>query len=149
MTTYCTQCRYNTYTGKHNELEAFGMKKSMEDLFYKYHVNAAFSGHVHAYERFPPIYDNVTTNNATIYFTVGAGGQSYGKVYVTPPFYYDLSIHLSFSLTLCFSFFLTISLLFFVSLILSLFVYLSFSLFLFVYFSFFLSLSSVLLFPFK
>ena len=72
-------CRYNTYTGKHNELEAFGMKKSMEDLFYTYHVNAAFSGHVHAYERFPPIYKNVTTNNATTYFTVGAGGQSYGK----------------------------------------------------------------------
>lgn len=55
------------------------MKKAMEGLFYKYHVNAAFSGHVHSYERFLPIFNNVTTNNATIYMTVGAGGQSYGK----------------------------------------------------------------------
>lgn len=70
---------YNTYTGKHNEMEAIGMKKAMEDLFYKYHVNAAFSGHVHAYERFLPMYKNVTTVNATIYMTVGTGGQSYGK----------------------------------------------------------------------
>ena len=71
--------RYNTYTGKHNEKEAFGMKKAMEDLFYKYHVNAAFSGHVHAYERFLPMYKNVTNTNGTIYMTVGTGGQSYGK----------------------------------------------------------------------
>ena len=72
--------RYNTYQGKHNELEAFGMKKAMEGLFYKYHVNCAFSGHVHAYERFLPIYQNVTTVNATIYMTIGTGGQSYGKI---------------------------------------------------------------------
>ena len=37
--------------------------EAMEGLFYKYHVNAAFSGHVHSYERFLPIFNNVTTNN--------------------------------------------------------------------------------------
>ena len=72
--------RYNTHTGKHNELVGLDMKRSMEDLFYKYHVNVAFSGHVHAYERFLPIYKNVTTMNATIYMTVGTGGQSYGML---------------------------------------------------------------------
>ena len=72
--------RYNTHTGKHNELVGMDMKRSMEDLFYKYHVNVAFSGHVHAYERFLPMYKNVTTLNATIYMTVGTGGQSYGMI---------------------------------------------------------------------
>ena len=61
-------------------MEAFGMKKSMEDLFYQYRVNAAFSGHVHAYERFLPMYNNVTNTNATIYMTVGTGGQNYGTL---------------------------------------------------------------------
>ena len=56
------------------------MKKSMEDLFYQYRVNAAFSGHVHAYERFLPMYNNVTNTNATIYMTVGTGGQNYGTL---------------------------------------------------------------------
>ena len=59
-------------------MESFGMKKVMEDLFYKYKVNLAFSGHVHAYERFAPIYNNVTTVDGTVYMTVGTGGQSYG-----------------------------------------------------------------------
>jgi hypothetical protein len=69
------------------------MKKSMEDLFYKYHVNVAFSGHVHAYERFLPIYKNMTTVNATIYMTVGTGGQSYGTLKRTP--YRHLFVFLS------------------------------------------------------
>ena len=56
------------------------MKRSMEDLFYKYHVNVAYSGHVHVYERFLPIYRNVTTLNATIYMTVGIGGNEYGML---------------------------------------------------------------------
>ena len=82
--TVCFKCycnskrRYNTHTGKHNELVGLDMKRSMEDLFYKYKVNVAFSGHVHAYERFLPTYKNVTTMDATIYMTVGTGGQSYG-----------------------------------------------------------------------
>ena len=70
--------RYNTHTGKHNELVGLDMKRSMEDLFFKYRVNVAFSGHVHAYERFLPIYKNLTNLNATIYMTVGTGGQDYG-----------------------------------------------------------------------
>ena len=72
--------RYNTHTGKHNELVGLDMKRSMEDLFYKYHVNVAYSGHVHVYERFLPIYRNVTTLNATIYMTVGIGGNEYGML---------------------------------------------------------------------
>lgn len=64
--------------GKHDELVGLDMKRSMEDLFFKYKVNVAFSGHVHAYERFLPIYKNVTTLDATIYMTVRTGGQSYG-----------------------------------------------------------------------
>ena len=54
------------------------MKRSFEDLFYKYKVNVAYSGHVHVYERFLPIYKNVTTLDGTIYMTVGMGGQEYG-----------------------------------------------------------------------
>ena len=61
-----------------------GMKNSMEGLFYKYRVNAAFSGHVHAYERFLPMYKNATTVDGTIYMTVGTGGQLYGKYRIVP-----------------------------------------------------------------
>ena len=84
-------CRYNTHEEKHNELTTVGMKNSMEDLFFQYHVNAAFSGHVHAYERFLPMYKNKTTVNGTIYMTVGTGGQLYGE-YPTVPAQFQLFI---------------------------------------------------------
>ena len=89
--------RYNTNTGKHNELVGMDMKRSMEDLFYKYQVNVAYSGHVHVYERFLPIYKNVTTLNATIYMTVGVGGNPYGMILLTNRLLRPLSFPTSFS----------------------------------------------------
>jgi acid phosphatase type 7 len=75
---YHPKLRYNTHVEKHNEKVGMDMKNSMEDLFYKYKVNVAFAGHVHVYERFLPIHKNVTTQDATIYMTLGMGGQVYG-----------------------------------------------------------------------
>jgi len=50
------------------------MKNSMEDLFYKYRVNAVFSGHVHAYERFHRTYKGKRVDDAPFYITIGDAG---------------------------------------------------------------------------
>ena len=53
---------------------------AVEDLFYKYGVDAYFSGHVHSYERDVPVYKSVidpagyVNPAATAYFMIGGAG---------------------------------------------------------------------------
>ena len=53
-------------SGKHGP--ATGLKKQLEPLFTRYHVNLAFSGHDHIYERTKP-------QQGIQYFVSGAGGK--------------------------------------------------------------------------
>ena len=58
----------------------------MEELLYRHGVDVAFFGHVHDYERYYPVYDEVTVNGtsvtfdryvqprATVHVTTGSGG---------------------------------------------------------------------------
>eukprot|EP00049_Salpingoeca_infusionum_P000200 m.38047 g.38047 ORF g.38047 m.38047 type:complete len:458 (-) comp10154_c0_seq1:5283-6656(-) len=69
---------YNSDTYHHNEPEEMGMRASMEHLFKQYDVDLVFSGHVHAYERMYPVYNNVTTPGATTYINIGDGGNREG-----------------------------------------------------------------------
>ena len=50
----------------------------MQKLFYKYHVNLVITGHVHAYERTYPVYNNTVVKNGVIYITIGDGGNIEG-----------------------------------------------------------------------
>jgi len=69
---------YNSNTAHHDEDEATGMRATMEPLLYQYKVDICFAGHVHAYERTHPVYNNVTTPGATTYITIGDGGNREG-----------------------------------------------------------------------
>mmetsp|Transcript_53073 Transcript_53073/g.95152 ORF Transcript_53073/g.95152 Transcript_53073/m.95152 type:complete len:575 (+) Transcript_53073:100-1824(+) len=53
-------------------------QKNLEDLFYKYGVNIVLAGHVHAYERSWPVYQNKTDTCGTTYLTLGDGGNREG-----------------------------------------------------------------------
>jgi hypothetical protein len=56
------------------------LQKAMEELFHTYHVDMFIVGHIHAYERTYPIYQNRSTSRhydnpkSTVYMTVGTGG---------------------------------------------------------------------------
>lgn len=56
-----------TSQGLHGDAE--GVKANLTPIFEQYHVNIAFQGHNHFYERINPI-------NGVYYFTVGSGGYS-------------------------------------------------------------------------
>lgn len=68
---------YNSNTAHQGETALF--QSIYEPLFYKYKVDLAFCGHVHAYERSAPVYNNVV-NNAypTEYIVIGDGGNQEG-----------------------------------------------------------------------
>lgn len=51
------------------------MRASMEPLLLQYHVDLVFSGHVHAYERSVPVYQQTPTDGAPTYITIGDGSQ--------------------------------------------------------------------------
>jgi len=58
---------------------AYYLQQAVEDLFFKYHVDVYFSGHVHSYERMFPTYQSIPSfsyqmPNATVYVVAGAGG---------------------------------------------------------------------------
>ena len=65
---------YNSNKHHQNETEEWGMRVSMEPLMKKYAVDALICGHVHAYERSYPVYDNVVTEGAMMEFNIGDGG---------------------------------------------------------------------------
>lgn len=69
---------YNSNTGHYEETQTVMMRDSMEGLFYKYKVNIAFAGHVHAYERTYPVFNNATVPDGTVFVTIGDGGNHEG-----------------------------------------------------------------------
>jgi len=53
-------------------------REALEDLIYEAKVDVAFQGHVHSYERTEAVYKNVSTCDATVYITIGDGGNHEG-----------------------------------------------------------------------
>jgi hypothetical protein len=78
---------YSSNMDHYGEEQTILMRNSMEDLFYNYRVNIALMGHVHAYERTHPVYKNKTNDFATIYITIGDGGnlEGHAKKYYEQP----------------------------------------------------------------
>jgi acid phosphatase type 7 len=76
---------YNSNRAHHAEKQAEIMRDSMEELFYKSHVNVVFAGHVHAYERTYPIFRNETRTDGVVYITIGDAGNREGHANT----YYD------------------------------------------------------------
>lgn len=53
------------------------MKAAIEPLLFEYRVNIVIAGHVHAYERTYPVYQNVTDfKNGVTYIVVGDAANS-------------------------------------------------------------------------
>lgn len=69
---------YNSDTAHHNEKQALMMQESMEPVFYKYHVNLVFAGHVHAYERSHPVNGGLVVEDGVVHITIGDGGNREG-----------------------------------------------------------------------
>jgi hypothetical protein len=69
---------YNSNTAHVGEQQAVIMRDAMEPLFYKYHVNFVMTGHVHAYERSHPVFQNQTVSDGVMYVTIGDGGNAEG-----------------------------------------------------------------------
>lgn len=69
------------------EKQAVLMRDSMEQLFYENHVNIVFAGHVHAYERSYPVFQNETKSDGVVHVTIGDGGNREGHAteYKTQP----------------------------------------------------------------
>jgi predicted phosphodiesterase len=78
---------YSSNTNHYGDQQTVLMRDSMEYLFYKYHVNIVFSGHVHAYERTYPVFQNQTDERGTVYITIGDGGNLEGldSIYYNAP----------------------------------------------------------------
>jgi hypothetical protein len=69
---------YNSDVHHHDEPEELDMRAYMEPLFRRYRVDISFAGHVHAYERMFPTYQNHTEPGATTYINIGDGGNREG-----------------------------------------------------------------------
>jgi len=78
---------YSSNQDHYQEKQTVLMRDSMEYLFYRYRVNIAFTGHVHAYERTHPLFQNNTNDFGTVYITVGDGGnlEGHAKNYYEQP----------------------------------------------------------------
>ncbi|KAJ7549714.1 hypothetical protein O6H91_04G020100 [Diphasiastrum complanatum] len=63
---------YNSYAFHYREVEC--MRQSMEELLYKYGVDAVFTGHVHAYERSNRVYNYEYDPCGPVHITIGDGG---------------------------------------------------------------------------
>ena len=70
---------YCSNTGHWKEGELFRLE--YEPLFYQYGVDIVFNGHVHAYERSKPVYQNMTNPCGTTHIVIGDGG-NYENAYV-------------------------------------------------------------------
>jgi 3',5'-cyclic AMP phosphodiesterase CpdA len=72
-----------TSNAHHPMSEGTAMREAMEPLFHKYRVNIVFNGHVHAYERTAPVFnDAIATEYGTTHITIGDGGNR--EMYATP-----------------------------------------------------------------
>jgi len=69
---------YNSNKAHQNETQTLLMRETFEPIFYKYGVNIVFTGHVHAYERTWPVYQNQIDDNGPIYVVIGDGGNNEG-----------------------------------------------------------------------
>ena len=78
---------YNSNTLHYAEEQTVWMRDAMESIFYKHHVNIVFTGHVHAYERTYPVFQNETRSDGVVYITIGDGGNKEGHAdtYYDPP----------------------------------------------------------------
>jgi hypothetical protein len=78
---------YNSNQAHFGELQAVMMRDSMEALLYENHVNVVFGGHVHAYERTFPIFQNETRTDGIMYVTIGDGGnrEGHASTYYSQP----------------------------------------------------------------
>lgn len=54
------------------------MRAILEPIFHQNHVDVTFAGHVHAYERMYPTYQNKTDLTATTFINIGDGGNREG-----------------------------------------------------------------------
>jgi hypothetical protein len=68
---------YNSNTGHWMEGELFRL--SFEPLLHKYGVDLVLSGHVHAYERTLPVYNNALDPCGAVYMNIGDGGNYEGS----------------------------------------------------------------------
>lgn len=78
---------YSSNQNHYGDTQTVWMRNAMETLFYRFNVNMAFSGHVHAYERTYPVFQNKTDTKGTVYITIGDGGNLEGhdaKYYEQP-----------------------------------------------------------------
>lgn len=76
VVTHCPM--YNSNKAHHDEHQTVLMLANMETLFYDHGVNIIFAGHVHAYERSHPTYQNVTNARGSVYINIGDGGNAEG-----------------------------------------------------------------------
>lgn len=67
---------YNS--NKEHRKDALDMQTTVEPLLFYHNVDIVFTGHVHAYERNEPVYQNEPNECAPIYITIGDGGNSGG-----------------------------------------------------------------------
>eukprot|EP00475_Leptophrys_vorax_P018982 TRINITY_DN2594_c0_g1_i1.p1 TRINITY_DN2594_c0_g1~~TRINITY_DN2594_c0_g1_i1.p1 ORF type:complete len:278 (-),score=53.75 TRINITY_DN2594_c0_g1_i1:97-930(-) len=70
---------YNTNYAHQNEVLDF--RTTYEPLFLKYCVDIVLCGHIHAYERTFPVYNDQVGVNFPQYFNIGNGGNQEGLVY--------------------------------------------------------------------
>ncbi|CCI46863.1 unnamed protein product [Albugo candida] len=70
---------YNSNTAHQNRNEPhFEMKRNMESLLYHNRVDLIISGHVHAYERSLPVWNEQVQLDGIVYVVVGDGGNREG-----------------------------------------------------------------------
>ncbi|KAG6479169.1 probable purple acid phosphatase 20 [Zingiber officinale] len=67
---------YNSNAAHRREGEA--MRVAVEALLYGYRVDAVFAGHVHAYERFTRVNNNIADGCGPVHITIGDGGNREG-----------------------------------------------------------------------
>ncbi|CAK8998357.1 unnamed protein product [Durusdinium trenchii] len=80
---------YNSNAAHQAEGQASLMRDfhGFEDLFYKHKAAVVINGHVHAYERTHPVYQNASQDGAPTYLCVGDGGnrEGHAKTYLEQP----------------------------------------------------------------
>lgn len=69
---------YNSNTAHYNETSEYYFRKSAESMLKDAKLDVMFAGHVHAYERSYPVFNNELDNCGPIYITIGDGGNAEG-----------------------------------------------------------------------
>lgn len=66
---------YNTFSTHQHDLQPLQMKKYLEPLFVKYHVNFVVSGHMHAYSRSKNVANDSLASTGPMHIVLGNGGR--------------------------------------------------------------------------